>query len=148
MRSIVLALAAALVTIQSTPPPRYRVDPFLPKPLPNHWILGAVAGVAVDRRDHVWLTHRPSTLQPNETRSFWRAAPPVLEFDRDGTLLSTFSPGGGPTPSYEWPDLEHGIYVDARDNVWLGGGGDKDAQILKFTRDGKFLLQIGHKGRT
>src|SRR5579862_5940886 len=142
-------------------PPSYEVDPFWPKPLPNHWILGAVAGIGVDRHDHVWLTHRPSTLQPNETRSFWKAAPPVLEFDRDGTLLSSW--GGGtsvprvlpPSPgagdgggTYEWPDLEHGIYVDARDNVWLGAGGDKDAQILKFTRDGRFLLQIGHHGKS
>ncbi|HEV3140441.1 MAG TPA: hypothetical protein VGY57_08005, partial [Vicinamibacterales bacterium] len=126
------------------PIPRFAVDPFWPKPLPNHWLLGAVAGVAVDRRDHVWITHRPSTLQPNETRSFWKAAPPVLEFDRDGTLLSSW---GGPGASYEWPDLEHGIYVDARDNVWLGGGGDKDAQILKFTPDGSFLLQIGRHGK-
>ena len=82
-----------------------------PKPLPNHWILGAVAGVAVDRRDHVWIMHRPSTLQPNETRSIWRAAPPVLEFDPDGTLVSSW---GGPGDGYEWPQLEHGIYVDDR----------------------------------
>ncbi|HYM23431.1 MAG TPA: hypothetical protein VEU08_09490 [Vicinamibacterales bacterium] len=123
--------------------PRYEVDPFWPKPLPNHWILGAVAGIAVDRHDHVWLTHRPSTLQPNETRSIWKAAPPVLAFDRDGTLLQSW---GGPDPSYQWPDLEHGIYVDVRDHVWLGGGGDKDAQILEFTIDGRFLRQIGRKG--
>ena len=124
--------------------PAYHVDPFWPKPLPNHWILGAVAGVAVDAHDHVWVTHRPSTLQPNETRSIWRAAPPVLEFAPDGTLLSSW---GGPGAGYEWPQLEHGIYVDARDHVWLAGGGDKDAQILKFTRQGSFLLQIGHQGR-
>ena len=68
--------------------PVFRVDPAWPKPLPNHWIVGAVVGVAVDGRDHVWIVHRPSTLQPNETRSIWRAAPPVLEFDSDGTLLS------------------------------------------------------------
>src|SRR5712664_4856998 len=72
--------------------PTFRVDPAWPKPLPNHWIVGAVAGVAVDARDHVWITHRPSTLQPNETRSIWRAAPPVLEFDSDGTLLSSWGP--------------------------------------------------------
>jgi glyoxylase-like metal-dependent hydrolase (beta-lactamase superfamily II) len=124
--------------------PMYHVDPFWPKPLPNHWIIGAVAGVAVDGRDHVWITHRPSTLQPNELRSEWKAAPPVLEFDRDGTLVQAW---GGPGPGYEWPQLEHGIYVDARDHVWLGGGGEKDAQILKFTRDGRFLLQIGHQGK-
>ncbi|PYR03119.1 MAG: hypothetical protein DMG00_27225 [Acidobacteria bacterium] len=124
--------------------PRFQVDPFWPKPLPNNWILGAVAGVAVDASDHVWITHRPSTLQPNETRSIWRAAPPVLELDQAGNLLSSW---GGSGAGYEWPQLEHGIYVDARDNVWLGGGGDKDAQILKFTRDGRFLMQIGHQGK-
>src|SRR5499427_2209050 len=66
--------------------PTYTVDPYWPKPLPNHWLVGAVVGVAVDSRDHVWITHRPSTLQPNETRSFWKAAPPILEFDQAGTL--------------------------------------------------------------
>ena len=124
--------------------PTFRVDASWPKPLPNHWILGAVAGVAVDRRDHVWITHRPSTLQPNATRSIWKAAPPVREFDADGTLLSSW---GGPGNGYEWPRLEHGIYVDDQDNVWLGAGGDKDAHILKFTRQGRFLMQIGHQGK-
>src|SRR5262249_22175030 len=115
-----------------------------PNALANQWIVGAVAGVAVDAQDHVWITHRPSTLQPNETRSIWRAAPPVLEFDQDGTLLSAW---GGSGPGYEWPQLEHGIYVDGDGSVWLGAGGDKDAHILKFSRDGKFLMQIGHPGR-
>ncbi len=124
--------------------PTFRVDPLWPKPLPNRWIIGAVAGVAVDRYDHVWIVHRPSTLQPNETRSIWKAAPPVLEFDSDGSLLSAW---GGPGPGYEWPQLEHGVYVDTRDNVWLGAGGDKDAHVLKFARDGRFLMQIGHQGR-
>jgi DNA-binding beta-propeller fold protein YncE len=145
---IVAAMAIALVTMASGQAdrraPEYQVDPAWPKPLPNRWLVGAIAGIAVDARDHVWVVHRPSTLQPNETRSIWRAAPPVLEFDQDGTLLSSW---GGPGDGYEWPDLEHGIYVDSEENVWLGGGGDKDAQILKFTRGGKFLMQIGRKGR-
>ncbi len=122
----------------------FHVDAAWPKPLPNHWIVGAVVGVAVDARDHVWIVHRPSTLQPNETRSIWRAAPPVLEFDADGALVSSW---GGTGAGYEWPQLEHGIYVDRQENVWLGAGGDKDAHLLKFTRDGKFLLQIGHQGQ-
>ena len=145
---IVVATAVAFVTMASGQADRrapvYQVDPAWPKPLPNRWLVGAIAGIAVDARDHVWVVHRPSTLQPNETRSIWRAAPPVLEFDQDGTLLSSW---GGPGDGYEWPDLEHGIYLDSRENVWLGGGGDKDAQILKFTRGGKFLMQIGRKGR-
>ena len=53
---------------------------------------------------------------------------------------------GRPGDGYEWPDLEHGIHVEDQ-IVWLGGGGEKDAQILKFTRQGKFLLQIGRKGK-
>jgi DNA-binding beta-propeller fold protein YncE len=124
--------------------PTFRVDPLWPKQLPNRWIIGAVAGVAVDKRDHVWITHRPSTLQPNETRSIWKAAPPVLEFDVDGTLLSSW---GGPGAGYDWPQLEHGIYVDDKENVWLGAGGEKDAHVLKFTRQGKFVMQIGHQGQ-
>jgi hypothetical protein len=145
---IIAATAVAVVTMASGQTDRrapvYQVDPAWPKPLPNRWLVGAIAGIAVDARDHVWVVHRPSTLQPNETRSIWRAAPPVLEFDQDGTLLSSW---GGPGDGYEWPDLEHGIYLDHEENVWLGGGGDKDAQILKFTRGGKFLMQIGRKGR-
>src|SRR5436190_13385727 len=143
----VAALAAVLFVFTAQTPmsvPAYEVDPAWPRPLPNHWIVGAVVGVAVDGRDHIWITHRPSTLQPNETRSIWRAAPPVLEFDQAGELVSSW---GGPASGYEWPQLEHGVYVDHQNHVWLGGGADRDAQILKFTRDGKFLLQIGRQGR-
>jgi NHL repeat-containing protein len=141
----VAALAVAWARDEQAPPvPTYRVDPAWPKPLPNRWIVGAVVGVAVDARDHVWIVHRPSTLQPNETRSIWRAAPPVLEFDPDGNLVSSW---GGPGEGYEWPQLEHGIYIDQQDRVWLGAGGDKDAHILQFTRDGKFLKQIGRQGK-
>ena len=138
-----VVLVTGLAAQSSMNVPKYIVDPSWPKPLPNHWIVGAVVGVAVDSHDHVWITHRPSTLQPNETRSIWKAAPPVLEFDADGNLVSSW---GGPGAGYEWPQLEHGIYVDHQDNVWLGGGGDTDAQILKFTRDGRFQMQIGRRG--
>src|ERR1700730_11584115 len=139
-------LAMMLLVLAQAPMqiPEFQVDPMWPEPLPNHWLVGAVVGVAVDAKDHIWITHRPSTLQPNEPRSFWRAAPPVLEFDQEGHLVSSW---GGPGAGYEWPQLEHGIYVDDQDHVWLGGGGEKDAQILKFTRDGKFLLQIGRQGK-
>jgi hypothetical protein len=124
--------------------PLYQVDPDWPKPLPNRWLVGAVVGVAVDSKDHVWIVHRPATLQPNETRAIWRAAPPVIEFDPEGNVVSAW---GGPGNGYDWPDLEHGIHVDADDHVWLGGGGAQDAQILKFTRNGEFLMQIGQKGQ-
>src|ERR1051325_7981760 len=142
----ILTRLVVLLPLLTAPakPPSCTVDPFWPKPLPNHWIVGAVAGVAVDSRDHVWIIQRPSTLQPNETRSIWRAAPPVMEFDAAGNLVQAW---GGPGGGYEWPELEHGIYVDRKDNVWVAGAGAKDSQILKFTRAGKFLMQIGHSGK-
>ena len=59
-----LLLSATLFMAQNANQvPSFKVDPLWPKPLPNHWLVGAVAGVAVDSRDHVWIIHRPSTLQ-------------------------------------------------------------------------------------
>jgi DNA-binding beta-propeller fold protein YncE len=123
--------------------PVFQVDPLWPKPLPNRWILGSTIGVAVDSQDHVWIIHRPATLQPNEIRSSWKGAPPVLEFDQAGNLVSSW---GGPGQGYEWPQSEHGIFIDHKDNVWIAGNGGRDSQILKFEKQGKFLLQIAHQG--
>ncbi len=129
--------------------PRFEVDALWPKPLPNHWLLGMTIGVWVDDQDHVWIIHRgAATLNPNErgaelnppTGECCRAAPPVLEFDQEGNLLRHW---GGPGQGYEWPDSNHGIFVDYKGNVWIGGNGDKDSHLLKFTKDGKFLLQVG-----
>jgi DNA-binding beta-propeller fold protein YncE len=131
--------------------PRFVVDPAWPKPLPNRWILGQVSGVAVDRRDHVWIVQRPRSLTDDERgaaldppRSLCcRPAPPVMEFDAEGHLLQAW---GGPGPGYDWPASEHGIFVDHQDHVWLAGNGEKDHQVLKFTRAGAFVLQIGKPG--
>jgi len=130
--------------------PRFEVDPLWPKPLPNHWVLGSTIGVYVDTDDHVWIIHRSSaTLANNEkplelkTGECCEGAPPVLEFDQQGNLLRHW---GGPGEGFEWPDSNHGIFIDYKGNVWIGGNGGPDSQILKFTKDGKFLLQIGKKG--
>ena len=128
--------------------PKFTVDPFWPKPLPNRWLLGQVAGVAVDPLDHVWIVQRPRTLTDDEKGATLNPprneccvpAPPVMEFDGEGNLLQAW---GGPGPGYDWPANEHGIFVDPAGNVWLAGNGEKDHQILKFTRDGRFLMQIG-----
>ena len=129
--------------------PYFEVDPLWPKPLPNHWVLGSTIGVSVDERDHVWIIHRGSaTLGNNEkglelnppTGECCAGAPPVLEFDAEGTLVSHW---GGPGEGYEWPVSNHGITIDHKGNVWIGGNGDQDSQVLKFTRAGKFLLQVG-----
>jgi DNA-binding beta-propeller fold protein YncE len=140
-------------TPEATAAPQFEVDPFWPKPLPNNWILGQVAGVAVDSRGHVWIVQRPRSLSERERGAEQNppyskccvAAPPVIVFDADGTVVRAW---GGPGAGYEWPESEHGILVAEDDTVWLAGNGEKDAQILKFTLEGKFLLQIGRSGQS
>ena len=118
--------------------PMFKVDPGWLK-VPSKWILGIVSSSAVDAQDHVWVLQRPLTLAPEEKS---RVAPPVLEFDAAGNFLQAW---GGPGQGYAWPTSEHGIYVDPRGFVWIGGQGEED-QLLKFTRDGKFVMQIGRGG--
>ena len=129
--------------------PMFEVDPFWPKPLPNHWILGSTIGISIDSRDHVWIIHRQTTFaarteigaaQDPPLSECCIPAPNILEFDPEGNLVSYF---GGPGDGYEWPTSNHGIWVDHKDNIWIGGNGGTDAHILKFTRAGEFLMQIG-----
>jgi DNA-binding beta-propeller fold protein YncE len=68
----------------------------------------------------------------------------VLEFDPAGNLVGHW---GGPGEGYEWPLSNHGIFIDHKDNVWIGGNDNKDAHILKFTKSGKFIAQYGHQGQ-
>jgi DNA-binding beta-propeller fold protein YncE len=171
------AVEAAAVGVQA---PRFEVDPLWPKRLPNKWILGQTIGVAVDAQDHVWIIHRAGSLEPGEvhattqppTAQCCAPAPPILEFDAAGNLIGHW---GGPGQGYDWPDSNHGITVDYRGNVWIGGNGRgtppaagrgrgapaagqnrqqdesqtggtqsfNDNMVLKFTQDGKFLMQIG-----
>ena len=131
--------------------PRFQVDPLWPKPLPNRWVMGSVVGVSVDSRDRIWMIHRPSSLSDNERAAALdpplaaccTPAPPILVFDQEGNLVDSW---GGPGAGYQWPQSEHGLYVDDKDNVWIGGNGPNDHQIVKFTQDGRFLLQIGRSG--
>ncbi len=147
------ATAEAAAALQA---PSFEVDPFWPKPLPNHWLLGSTIGVAVDGQDHVWIVHRGgSTLNartemsagttPRTAEECCLAAPPVLEFDPSGNLVGHW---GGPGDGYEWPASNHGIAVDHKDNVWIGGNDKKDAQVVKFTKGGRFLIQFGHQGKS
>ena len=163
---------------------RFQVDPLWPKPLPNGWVLGSVTGVAVDEQDHVWIVHRGAAsltartenglgTDPPTAEFCCRPAPPVLEFDPAGNLVSSW---GGPGDGYDWPESPGGIAVDAKGNVWIAAAGlprrsagrrpcggrrraeprtpptpaaaPVDAHVLKFSRSGKFLRQIGKPGVT
>lgn len=135
--------------------PSFEVDPFWPKPLGNEWILGNVIGVAIDERDHVFIVHRASGEGifggfneiglANGLSICCTPAPPIVEFDPDGNMVNAW---GGPVEGapYTWPSSNHGIEVDHHGNIWIGGNGGGDSHILKFTRDGEFLEQIGIPG--
>ena len=126
-------LASVAVTIlaqtRGATAPKFQVDPMWPKPLPNHWILGSVTGVAVDSRDHIWIVHSGATsltqqtemgtgTTPPSAENCCIAAPPVLEFDAAGTLVSNF---GGPGTDYQWPRCVQGLAVDSKGNLWIAG---------------------------
>jgi DNA-binding beta-propeller fold protein YncE len=138
-----LSLPAAAQSV-----PEFKVDPFWPKPLPNNWLFGQIGGVAVDAQNHVWIVQRPRSLTDDERGATLKPprnkccvpAPPVMEFDADGNFIQGW---GGAGSGYDWVGREHGIYVDHKGFVWIGGNADTDSEVLKFTKDGKFVMAIG-----
>ena len=161
--AILLALGAGQALLDQTAAqakqaPRFEVDPYWPKPMPNNWVMGMTIGIGISSDDHVWVIHRgndPGNLDRTELAvvkegaprvgECCNPAPPVLEFDQQGNLVGSW---GGPTKDgkYDWPESNHGIVVDHKGFVWIGGNGQPDAHILKFTRDGKFVAQYGKAG--
>ncbi len=148
------AATAAPAAAAADTVPLFEVDASWPQ-LPNNWVMGLVSSVAVDSRDHVWILHRPRVV-PAEKRK--NAAPAVLEFDADGKFVQAW---GGPADGIEWPDSEHGIYVDDKDGIWIGGSSRKgagvceggkcarnDDMLSKFTAQGKLVMQIGHRDQS
>jgi DNA-binding beta-propeller fold protein YncE len=152
-RSAIMALAAAIAlsghltaaSAQAPTPPRmiphFEVDPSWPT-LPSKWVWGQVSSVSIDSEGNAWILQRPGTVR-NDQKAM--AAPPVLEFDEAGNFIQGW---GGPGPGYDWPETEHGIYADPKGFIWIGGNGRTDNHLLKFTKDGKFVMQIGHKGQS
>jgi len=162
----VLVLAAAPLA-HGQAVPRYKVDPYWPKPLPNNWIIWNSTGLVVDKDDHIWIQHHPRQLSANDAAAAFNPptgeccipAPTYIQFDREGNVLKSW---GGPAYVPDWPIFEHGLFIDKQGNFWFGGnfgGGDganllaaipkpkelmADRHVLKFSPDYKQLLEIGH----
>ena len=146
-------LAAQAANAQGRSVPTFEVDRTWPK-VPPQWKLGDPSSIAIDAQDNVWVLHRPRTLVKPEDAA--KAAPPVIVFTTAGNFVKAW---GGAGNGYEWPEREHGIHIDYKGFVWLGGNncptnglpGLKrvaDDQLLKFTQDGKFVMQIGHSNQS
>src|SRR4051812_704461 len=132
--------AAALLTAHSgswapaaaqTQIPRFEADPSWPT-LPSKWVWGQVSSVSIDTQGHAWILQRPTTVRKDQVAK-GQAAPPVLEFDENGTFVQGW---GGAGQGFDWPESEHGIYADPRGFIWIGGNGKTDSHLLKFSRDG------------
>jgi DNA-binding beta-propeller fold protein YncE len=132
--------------------PVFEADPAWPK-VPAKWKLGDASSIAIDAQDNVWVLHRPRTIKPEESA---QAAPPIVVFDGAGNFVKAW---GGAGSGFEWPEREHGIHIDHKGFVWIGGNncptsglaGLKpvaDDALLKFTQEGKFVLQIGRSNRS
>ncbi len=146
-----IAASSALAffgTLNAAPAPKpnlpnvlevYKFDAAWPKPLPNDWVMGTVTGMSVDQDDHIWVLDRPGNNPAGKS-----AAPAVLEFDPDGNLLRSWGTPAS-APEGVWPRQVHTIFVDRQRNVWLAGAASGDT-LLKFTTDGKFISEFGHRG--
>ena len=158
-RALPLAVAAVCLfalpaTAQQQPRalPTFAVDAGWPK-VPERFKLGDISSIAIDAQDNAYVLHRPRTLKGEDAA---KAAPPVMVFDPAGNFIKGW---GGEGASYEWPQREHGIHIDHKGFAWIGGNqcptsgtaGLKpvaDDQLLKFTLDGKFVLQIGKSNQS
>lgn len=144
--------------------PEYALDTSWPKlPLPNHWALGLINGIYVDAKNHLWMYQSPELVpkyalgaaQTPPATPCCVPAPAIIEFDEAGNVVRAW---GGPEDAkkqgYDWPTAGHGLYIDYKGNIWIGGsqtkaaadGSPADGMYLKFSPEGKFLLQIGGRG--
>ena len=164
---------AAAQARNTTQVPIFEVDPFWPKTMPNNWVFGMTIGLGIDEKDQVWIIHRgndPGNLdrteyafpppaapggpagagaaaavatpaeKPTRVSECCNPAPPVVAFDQAGNVVHSW---GGKETHPAWPESNHGIVVDHKGIVWIGGNGQPDSHILKFTREGKFVQMFG-----
>ena len=133
--------------------PHFQVDPFWPKPLPNHWVIGRTIGVDVDERDHVFIVHRDQESMFGGITEIGlklgvaeccTPAPPIIEFDAEGNLVNAF--GAEENAPYVWPSSNHGIEIAPNGDIWIGGNGGGDSHMLVFTRDGEYIRTVGVPG--
>jgi hypothetical protein len=147
-----IATAADAQSMQPRAVPTFEVDASWPK-LPPQWKLGDASSVAVDAQDNVYVLHRPRTLKPEDAS---KAAPPVMVFDAAGNFVKSW---GGAGEGFDWPEREHGIHIDYKGFAWIGGNQCptsgtprlkpvSDDALLKFTLDGKFVMQIGKSNQS
>jgi hypothetical protein len=150
---LVVVISVAVVGAQSQQRdarvPTYRVDPFWPEPLPNRWSMQQVTGIHVDHLDHIWFINRNQAAEGDEIGGgdnpprieCCARGPEVIELDQQGKVVNAWG-GAGYHPN--WPTAMQTVIADTKGFVWIAGTAPQDS-ILKFTRDGKFVWDFGHR---
>src|SRR5262249_58803465 len=106
--------------------PTFEYDPTWPKPLPHNWNLGNIGWMAIDPKQHVWIAHRPGSINGlfenaalNGEGECCTPAPPIVELDQAGNLVQAWGPihnangelmgeqVSGPHPELVWPASAH-----------------------------------------
>ncbi len=148
------ALSFAITALSPSPlraqagTPKFEVDPYWPKPLPDRWVTGEIGGLCVDAKDHVFLVQRVNDVGgmdghleglTNDELNAGQAGPPIIEFDAEGKVVNSWG------DSKLLPKDLHGCAIDRDGHVWLDGS--EDGIVQEYSHDGKeLLLQIGKKG--
>jgi hypothetical protein len=129
--------------------PAFKVDPFWPGPLPNRWSMQQVTGIHVDHMDHIWFVNRGAVAEGDEIGGGDNPprieccvrGPEIIELDQNGKVINAW---GGPGYHPQWPTAMQTVIADTKGFVWIAGTAPQDS-ILKFTRDGKFVWDFGHR---
>jgi len=127
------------------PNPYRTIEGWADDPPGRPW--GSTSAVAIDRDGlSVWVGER---CGQNNCRGL-TDLDPILKFDPDGNLVTSFGAGMIIFP--------HGMHVDFQGNVWITDGQSSAApgtdpgpdtyghQVFKFSPEGELLLTLGQRG--
>ena len=143
MRRFVAAIVVAVVLAcnghaQSNQNNQYRRNPNWAV-LPAGVTWGEVTGVEPGPDGNIYVLHR--CFAPDNSGCLNRTDPPILVFDRSGTLLRSFGQG-----MFVFP---HGSTIDPDGNFWATdarGTDGKGHQVFKFSPQGALLMTLGKAG--
>jgi hypothetical protein len=117
--------------------PKFRVVPDWPKPLPNNWLMGQVAGIAVDRHDNIWIVQRPRSMTSDEAGATDAVALACAEGNPDPNPMTGLCEDGNP------PTLPVDTYGNPRPAGPISGCCIPAPSVLQFDPDGNLLQAWG-----
>jgi len=100
-------------------------------------------GIFVDREGNVWATDAP--FRGGSLNGKGHA---VFKFSPEGKLLLTLGKPGMPGDAPDQFNMPSAVLVGPNGDIFVGDGhgGNSNARIVKFNKDGKFIKAWGHQG--